>query len=141
MLTNTEEQIYKLLCENTYSYKELTEVLCISYSTLKTHINNICKKKDIDGCNRAEKLIVDYWKNKEYSYKQQIKKIRKEQIMEKYLITVGSSEFTIPKDNLMMFAWLKSNELPINIPLKTEQQAINFLARLGIEISEVNNDR
>ena len=58
--------------------------------------------------------------------------------MSKYLIKIKNSEFTIPKENIVMLALMKAIELKVNgIPLKTEEQAVAFLESLGMEISEV----
>ena len=58
--------------------------------------------------------------------------------MSKYLIKIKDSEFTIPKENIVMLALMKAIELKVNgIPLKTEEQAVAFLESLGMEISEV----
>lgn len=58
--------------------------------------------------------------------------------MNKYLIKIKNSEFTIPKENIVMLALMKAIELKVNgIPLKTEEQAVVFLESLGMEISEV----
>ena len=57
--------------------------------------------------------------------------------MSKYLIKIKNSEFTIPKENIVMLALMKAIELKVNgIPLKTEEQAVAFLESLGMEISE-----
>ena len=55
-----------------------------------------------------------------------------------YLIKVKESEYTIPKENIVMLALMKAMDLKVNgIPLKTEEQAIAYLESLGMEISEV----
>ena len=76
MFSNAEKKVYTLLCENAYSYQEIMGILCISHSTLKTHLESICKKKKIKGCNRAEKLILDYWQQKVNKYKGYIKTLK-----------------------------------------------------------------
>ena len=76
MFSNAEKKVYTLLCENAYSYQEIMSILCISHSTLKTHLESICKKKKIKGCNRAEKLILEYWKEKVKKYKGYIQTLK-----------------------------------------------------------------
>lgn len=61
--------------------------------------------------------------------------------MSKYLIKIKNSEFTIPKENIVMLALMKAMDLKVNgIPLKTEEQAIAFLESLGMEISEASDE-
>ena len=61
--------------------------------------------------------------------------------MNRYLLKIKDSEYTIPSQNIVAFALIKAIDLKVtNIPLKTEEQAVKFLESLGIEISEVQND-
>ena len=57
--------------------------------------------------------------------------------MDRYLIKIKNSEFTIPKENIVMLALMKAIDNKVSgIPLKTNEQAIDFLESLGMEISE-----
>lgn len=57
--------------------------------------------------------------------------------MGRYLIKIKNSEFTIPKENIVMLALMKAIDNKVSgIPLKTNEQAIGFLESLGMEISE-----
>ena len=53
-LTETEQEILKLLLKG-FSYKECSEILIISLTTVKTHINNIFRKRNV---NSLQELIV-----------------------------------------------------------------------------------
>ena len=54
-----------------------------------------------------------------------------------YKLTIKNGEmFTIPKQNLRFLAISKAIDLKQNIELKTEEQAIDFLNKLGIEVEE-----
>lgn len=62
--------------------------------------------------------------------------------MDRYLIKINDSEHTIPKENIVALALVKALDLRITgVPLKSEEQAVRFLESLGMEISEVTNDR
>lgn len=52
-------------------------------------------------------------------------------------IKVKTSEFTMPKENLPLFAISTAIDLDQFIVIKTEKQAIEFLEGLGMKISEV----
>ena len=52
------------------------------------------------------------------------------------LTTKNNETFTIPKKNLRFLAISKAIELRQNVELKTDEQVINFLNKLGIEVEE-----
>lgn len=52
----------------------------------------------------------------------------------KYLIKVKESEFTIPKENLKMLAWVKMQDRKEFVPIDTEEQVIKYLESLGIKV-------
>ena len=56
-----------------------------------------------------------------------------------YKLTVKGDEFTIPKENLRFLAMSKAMDLKLNVQLKTDEQAIEFLGRMGIEVSDAEN--
>lgn len=64
MLTRKEKEIYKLVGENGYSLNELADVLVLSRATCKSHYDNICRKLELGGTARGEKLVAKYWKEK-----------------------------------------------------------------------------
>lgn len=59
-LTKKEKQIVKLITEG-LSNKQITEKIEIKYNTLKTHLNNIYSKLEIDGDNSTKKTRVVIW--------------------------------------------------------------------------------
>ena len=64
MLTRKEEEVYNLIGENGYSLKELADILVLSRTTCKSHYDSICRKLDLSGTARGEKLVAKYWKDK-----------------------------------------------------------------------------
>ena len=60
--------------------------------------------------------------------------------MSKYLIKVKDSEFTIPKENFRMLAWIKMQDRGDFLPIDTDEQAIKYFESLGMSVSEVNDD-
>ena len=61
-LTDRESAIYKLICEENLPKKEIAKRLCISISTLNTHLANIYMKT---GITDKASLIHDYWKGRQ----------------------------------------------------------------------------
>lgn len=58
-LTKRELEIIELICKKgVFKHKELAELLYISLSTVKTHINNIYTKA---SCNSLGELIYKYY--------------------------------------------------------------------------------
>ena len=55
-----------------------------------------------------------------------------------YKLLVKGEKFTIPKQNLRLFAMLKANDLNLKTELNTNEQIVEFLKTLGIEVL---NDR
>ena len=51
-----------------------------------------------------------------------------------YKMIVKGEIFTIPKQNLRLFAILKANDLKLKKELNTDEQVIEFLKTLGIEV-------
>ena len=55
-LTRQEQNILNLLLEDK-SNKEIADILFVSLSTVKTHINNIYRKLNIQNRNEAKSLF------------------------------------------------------------------------------------
>lgn len=53
-----------------------------------------------------------------------------------YKITVGSSEYTIPKKNIRMLAISKMMETKKFYNLPDEQSAVNYFRSLGCKVEE-----
>lgn len=59
--------------------------------------------------------------------------------MSKYLLKIKNSEFTIPKENIVMLALVKAMDMKVQgIPIKNQEQAISFLENIGAEVSDYN---
>jgi hypothetical protein len=57
--------------------------------------------------------------------------------MDRYLIKIKDSEFTIPKENIVMLALVKAMDMKVQgVPIKNQEQAISFLASIGAEVSD-----
>lgn len=57
--------------------------------------------------------------------------------MSKYLLKIKNSEFTIPKENIVMLALVKAMDMKVQgIPIKNQEQAISFLENIGAEVSD-----
>ena len=56
-LSNQEQVVLDLMLENKTN-KEIAESLFLSISTVKTHINNIYKKLEVNSRNEAKSLFV-----------------------------------------------------------------------------------
>lgn len=55
-----------------------------------------------------------------------------------YKMIIKGERFTIPKQNLRLFAMLEANDLKLKKELNTDEQVIEFLKTIGIEVL---NDR
>lgn len=73
-LTEKEVEILHLLVDG-FSYKECAESLCISETTIKTHVNNLFGKKQVHS---LQQLLVKEFKNKI----QQLQKIQPQEVTE-----------------------------------------------------------
>lgn len=57
--------------------------------------------------------------------------------MDRYLIKIKNSEWTIPKENIVMLALVKAMDMKVQgIPIKNQEQAISFLESIGAEVSD-----
>ena len=72
-ITKREEEIINLLMDG-FSYKDITQNLYISTTTLKSHLVNIFEKKQV---NSLQQLLVKEYKKKLNSQKE-FKQIRKQ---------------------------------------------------------------
>ena len=54
----------------------------------------------------------------------------------KYVMKVNGMTYTIPKENLIVFAHAKALQLNSTKSILTDKDAIEFLETLGLEISE-----
>lgn len=57
--------------------------------------------------------------------------------MNKYLIKVKDSEYTIPKENFKILARIKMQDRGEFVPIDTDEQAIKYFESLGMSVSEV----
>ena len=55
----------------------------------------------------------------------------------KYLLKVGNTEYTIPKENLKVLAMLKASDLEYNKIITNTDEAIEFFNSIGINVIEV----
>ena len=53
-----------------------------------------------------------------------------------YTLFVKDKKFTIPKQNLRLLAMIKAKDLELYPKLKTEEQVISFLKKIGIEVCD-----
>lgn len=75
-ITKREEEIINLLMDG-FSYKDIAQRLYISITTLKSHITNIFKKKQVNSLQQL--LVKEYKKKPEFLNKQEkFKQIRKQ---------------------------------------------------------------
>lgn len=58
----------------------------------------------------------------------------------KYLIKIKNSEYTLPKENLILFARIKAIDLDKDFNINTNEEAIKFFKSIDVEISEVENE-
>ena len=75
-ITKREEEIINLLMDG-FSYKEIAKILYISNTTLKSHLTNIFRKKQV---NSLQQLLVKEYKSKTkiLNLQGEFKKIRKQ---------------------------------------------------------------
>lgn len=55
----------------------------------------------------------------------------------KYLLKVGNTEYTIPKENLKVLAMLKASDLEYNKIITNTDEAIEFFNSIGVNVTEV----
>lgn len=55
----------------------------------------------------------------------------------KYLLKVGNTEYTIPKENLKVLATLKASDLEYNKIITNTDEAIEFFNSIGVNVTEV----
>lgn len=55
----------------------------------------------------------------------------------KYLLKVGNTEYTIPKENLKVLAMLKASDLEYNKIITNTNEAIEFFNSIGVNVIEV----
>lgn len=55
----------------------------------------------------------------------------------KYLLKVGNTEYTIPKENLKVLAMLKASDLEYNKIITNTDEAIEFFNSIGVNVIEV----
>lgn len=60
-LTKKEKQIYKAIIFQGCDYKELAEKFNLKRTTIATHLDSICQKKQIYGLNRLHSLSAQFW--------------------------------------------------------------------------------
>lgn len=60
-LTKKEKQIYKAIIFQGCNYKELAEKFKLERTTIATHLDSICQKKQIYGLNRLHSLSAQFW--------------------------------------------------------------------------------
>lgn len=53
-----------------------------------------------------------------------------------YTLFVKDKKFTIPEQNLKLLAMIKAQDLKLHPELNTDEQAINFLKKIGIEVCD-----
>lgn len=53
-----------------------------------------------------------------------------------YLIQINSSNYTIPKENIRLFAMTQAIDLKKPRKFSTDKEAINFLQTIGMKIYE-----
>ena len=63
-----------------------------------------------------------------------------------YRLTIKGTEFTVPKENIRLLAFAKATDLGVPVAFTTEEQAVEFLRKLGIKVeddieSEEENER
>lgn len=63
-LTRREKEVYEYFCKTGASVQELSEKFNLTVSTIKTHIENICRKKLLFGQNRKYQLLVGFWQKR-----------------------------------------------------------------------------
>lgn len=57
--------------------------------------------------------------------------------MMKYLIKIKDSEYTLPKENLILLARVKAIDLGKDFNINTNEDAIKFFKSIDVEIREV----
>lgn len=55
----------------------------------------------------------------------------------KYLLKVGNTEYTIPKENLKVLAMLKASDLEYNKIITNTDEAIEFFNSIGVNVIEI----
>lgn len=55
----------------------------------------------------------------------------------KYLLKVGNTEYTIPKENLKVLAMLKASDLEYNKIITNTNEAIEFFNSIGVNVIEI----
>lgn len=53
-----------------------------------------------------------------------------------YRLFVKDKKFTIPKQNLRLLAMIKAKDLKLYPELNTDEQAIKFFKKIGIEVCD-----
>jgi len=61
-LTQKEKEVFKMLCINGMSAKEIAQTLFIEETTIKTHLQNICGKLGFFGHSRLLTMTVTFWR-------------------------------------------------------------------------------
>ena len=56
-----------------------------------------------------------------------------------YKLILKNTIYTIPKQNLLLLAMVKAQDLNKNVKLKSDEDAIKFFKSIGIEVQ--NGDR
>ena len=53
-----------------------------------------------------------------------------------YKLKVKDKTFTIPKENLKLLAYVQAMDRGVNVPLKNDKDAIEYLSSIGIEVEK-----